>query len=111
MMRARLLLLAERRASLAARASAERESLAAFMARTDGPVRMANSALAAGRRLLDELRRRPLLVSVGVALLIALRPRRALGWALKGWSLWRTVRGAQRWWQLASATIGAPASR
>jgi hypothetical protein len=111
MMRGRLLLLAERRAGLAARASAERESLAAFMDRTDGPVRMANSALAAGGRLLDELRRRPLLVAAGAVLLIALRPRRALGWALKGWSLWRTVRGLQRWWQIAAATIGTPASR
>jgi hypothetical protein len=110
-MRGRLLLLAERRARLAARASAERESLAAFMARTDGPVRMATKALAVGRRLLDELRREPLLVAAGVALLIALRPRRALGWALKGWSLWRTVRGLQRWWQIASVTIGAPAGR
>ena len=111
MMRGRLLLLAERRAGLAARASAERESLAAFMARTDGPVRMATRALAVGRRLLDELRRQPLLVAAGVALLIAFRPRRALGWALKGWSLWRTVRGLQRWWQVASAVIAAPASR
>jgi hypothetical protein len=81
------------------------------MALTDGPVRMAHSALAAGHRLLEELRRRPLLVSVGVALLIVFRPRRALGWALKGWSLWRTVRGLQRWWQLASTMIGTPASR
>lgn len=111
MMRGRLLLLAERRASLAARASTERESLAAFMARTDGPVRAANQALAAGRRLLDEARRQPLLAAAGVALLIAFRPRRALGWALKGWTLWRTVRSAQRWWQLVSSAIGAPASR
>ncbi len=111
MMRARLLLLAERRAGLAARAGAERESLAAFMARTDGPVRVANKVLAAGRRLLDEMRRQPLLAAAGVALLVAFRPRRALGWALKGWSLWRTVRGLQRWWRLAAATIGAPAGR
>ena len=111
MMRGRLLLLAERRAKLSARASAERESLAAFMARTDGPVRMANRTLAAGRRLLDEARRQPLLVAAGVALLIAFRPRRALGWALKGWTLWRTVRSAQRWWQLVASTIGQPANR
>lgn len=109
MMRSRLLLLAERRARLAARAGAERESLAAFMARSDGAVRMASRALAGGRRLLDELRRQPLLVAAGVALLVALRPRRALGWALKGWTLWRTVRSAQRWWRLVSGTIGAPA--
>jgi hypothetical protein len=111
MMRARLLLLAERRARLAARASAERESLAAYMARTDGPVRVATRALAAGARLLEEMRRQPLLVAAGAALLIALRPRRALGWALKGWTVWRTVRSAQRWLQLLSSTIGTPARR
>jgi hypothetical protein len=111
MMRSRLLLLAERRARLAARAGAERESLAAFMARTDNPVRIATRALAVGRRLLDEMRRQPLLVAAGVALLIAFRPRRALGWALKGWTLWRTVRSALRWWQLVASTIGAPANR
>lgn len=111
MMRGRLLLLAERRARLAARAGAERESLAAFMAGTDKPARIAASALAAGRRLLDEARRQPLLVAAGLTLLIALRPRRALGWALKGWTFWRTLRSVQRWWQLVSATIGAPASR
>jgi hypothetical protein len=105
------LLLAERRAGLAARAGAERESLAAYMARTDAPVRMATRALAAGRRLLEEMQRRPLLCTAGVVLLIALRPRRALGWALRGWTVWRTVRSAQRWWQLLSTTIGAPASR
>jgi len=111
MMRARLLLLAERRARLAAQAGAERESLALFMARSDGAVRVAARGLAGGRRLLDELRRQPLLVAAGVALLVALRPRRALGWVLKGWSVWRTLRGLQRWWRLAAAVIGAPASR
>jgi len=34
-----------------------------------------------------------------VALLVALRPRRALGWLMKGWSAWRLYRGAQRWWR------------
>ncbi|MNC86216.1 hypothetical protein D3C83_18560 [compost metagenome] len=48
---------------------------------------------------------------MALALLIAVRPRRALGWALKGWTVWRTVRSAQRWWQLLSTTIGTPASR
>jgi len=110
MMRARLLAIAERRARLAVRASTERESLAAFMAHTDGPVRVATAAWAAGRRLLDEVRDQPLLAAAAAALLIALRPRRALGWALKGWSLWRTFRGVQRWWQIFSATSGAPSS-
>jgi hypothetical protein len=110
MMRARLLLIAERRTRMAVRASAERESLAAFVASTDAPMRVAASILAAGRRLLDEARNQPLLAAAGVALLIALRPRRALGWALKGWSLWRTALGLQRWWRLLSDPAGVPAS-
>jgi hypothetical protein len=111
MMRARLLLLAERRAQLAARANTERESIAALVARSDGPARLANSALAAGLRLLNEFRAHPLLAAACVGLLVALRPKRALGWALKGWSLWRTLRGLQRWWRIASATFGTPARR
>lgn len=110
MMRARLLAIVERRARLAVRANSERESLAAFMAHTDGPVRMATTALAAGVRLLDEVRKQPLLAAAGAVLLIVLRPRRALGWALKGWSLWRTVRSVQRWWHVFSATTGTPSS-
>lgn len=111
MIRARLLLLAERRARLTARANTERESLAAFVARSDGAVRFASETLAAGRRVLEELRSQPLLVAAAVALLVALRPRRALGWALKGWSLWRTFRGAQSWWQRLAAGTSAPPTR
>jgi len=95
-MRARLLALAERRARLTALAGAERESLAAFVARTDGAVGKVAGALAVVRRQLGKLRDQPLLVAAAVALLVVLRPRRALGWALKGWSLWRAYRGAQR---------------
>ena len=111
MIRARLLALAERRAQLAARAGAERESIAALVAGSDGAVRMTTGALARVRSLLGELRDRPLLAAAGVALLVALRPRRALGWALKGWSLWRTFRGMQRWWQRIAALSAAPSSR
>ena len=111
MMRARLLSLAERRARLATLASAERESLAALVARSDGAVRKVSGGLAALRRLLDKLRDQPLLVAAGVAVLVALKPRRALGWALKGWSLWRSYRGVQRWWQRFTAVPAAPSGR
>lgn len=111
-MRTRLVQLAERRARLLERAGAERESLAAMVARTDAAAGFASGTLAAGRRMLDELRRRPLLVAASVGLLIALRPRRALAWALKGWSAWRLYRGAQRWWQRwAAAAVDANAGR
>jgi len=111
MMRVRLLQLAERRARLAVRANAERESLAVLVARSDGAVRVATGALNAGRRLLGELRDQPLLAAAAAVLLVVLRPRRALGWALKGWSLWRTFRSAQRWWQALSTPGGTPARR
>ena len=106
MTRERLLVLAERRARLVERARAERESVAALVARADD----AASWLATGRRLLDELRRQPLIVALGAASLIALRPRRALTWLARGWSLWRLYRGARRWWLRIAGTPAAPAS-
>lgn len=109
MTRARLLALAERRTRLTARAGTEREAIAALVARGDGLARSSAGALVKIRRLLRELRARPLLAAAGVALLVAWRPRRALGWALKAWSLWRAVRSAQRWWRRIAALGAAPA--
>ena len=103
MSRARIVALAERRAQLVERARHEREAVAGLLARTDAPVQLAAQALAKGKRLLAELRERPAIAAAGVALLIALRPRRAFGWLLKGWSAWRLYRGAQRFWQRVSA--------
>jgi hypothetical protein len=93
--REHLIRLAERRALLQARARAERESLAAVLARTDEAALLLQRA----RKLVDELRRQPWIVALGVGLLIALRPSRALGWLMRGWSAWRMFRGAQRWWR------------
>jgi len=111
MTRARLLALAERRARLSSRANIERESIAALVARSDGLARSGAGALAKIRLVLHELRAQPLLAAAGVALLVAWRPRRALGWTLKAWSLWRTVRSARRWWQRIAALAAAPAAR
>jgi hypothetical protein len=93
--RERLIRLAERRARLQEKARAERELLAAALERGD----QAAAVLQRVRALAEELRRRPWIVAGGVALLIALRPSRALGWLMKGWSAWRLYRGAQRWWR------------
>ena len=113
--RARLLALAERRARRSALAAAQRDSLAALAARGDAAARRLDSALSLARRTAGELRTRPLLVAAAVAALVALRPRLALGWAirwgLKGWSLWRGYRTALRWWQRLSAAPAAPATR
>jgi hypothetical protein len=108
-MRARLIVLAERRARLQARAQSEREMLAAALTPTDGAALAAVSAYRAVRRALEEARRHPLFMAIGVALLVALRPRRALGWLARGWSLWRLYRGARGWWLRFSELAGAPA--
>ena len=106
MVRRRLLQLAERRARLAERARAERESLAALVARSDEASRVVSRVLGTGERLLQELRRQPLLVIAGAALLVVLKPRLALRWLGRGWGLWRLYRGLRRWWQRLA---GAPA--
>jgi hypothetical protein len=107
-MRERLLTLAERRARLVARAQAERETMAALLAPTDGAVSVAVLLIRTAQRALEEARRHPLFVVAGVALLAALRPRRAIAWLARGWSLWRLYRGARGWWRRFAATAGAP---
>jgi hypothetical protein len=97
--REQLILLAERRTRLCELAQAERESLAATLERTDE----AAVLLQRLSGIVDELRRRPWIIAGGVALLVALRPRRALGWLMKGWSAWRMYRGAERWLRHAIA--------
>lgn len=92
--RERLIRLAERRALLQERARAERESLAAMVASSDEWTK----AIQVAGRVAAELRRQPWIVAAGVALLVALRPRRALGWLMKGWGAWRIYRGARRWY-------------
>lgn len=106
-MRERLLALAERRARLAARAQSERESMAALIARTDAVASLAVSVLHAARRVLEQGQRHPLAVVAGVALLAALRPKRAVTWLARGWSLWRLYRGARGWWLRFAATTPA----
>ena len=108
-MRARLILLAERRARLQAQAQTEREMLAAVLTPADGVARTAVAAYGVARRALAEARRHPLFMAVGIALLVALRPRRALGWLARGWSLWRLYRGAQGWWLRFSELTRPPA--
>lgn len=112
-MRERLLALAERRARLVARAQAERETIAALLAPADAVAALAASLIRTARRVLDLAGRHPLAVVAGVALLVALRPRRTIIWLSRGWSLWRLYHGARRWWlrfaPLTTASAGAPA--
>jgi hypothetical protein len=96
-MRESLIAVAERRARLVARARTERELLAAQLQPADGAALAVRSALRVARRALERSRQHPLFMTALVALLVALRPRRALTWLARGWSLWRLYRGAQRW--------------
>jgi hypothetical protein len=93
--RERLIELAERRTRLQARAQAEREALASTIEHVDQVAGLVQRL----RVIVDEVRSRPWIVGGGVALLFALKPRRALGWLAKGWSAWRMYRGAERWWR------------
>jgi hypothetical protein len=63
------------------------------------------------RRALEEARRHPLFMAIGIAVLVALRPRRALYWLARGWSLWRLYRGARGWWLRFSDLAGARPTR
>jgi hypothetical protein len=110
-MRARLLALAEHRTRLASRAQAERETLAALLAPVDGAASLATALMRTVQRGLEEARRQPLIAVALVALLAALRPRRALTWISRGWSLWRLYRGARGWWlrfERSGIAAGAP---
>jgi len=102
--RSKLIRLAERRMRLLERARTERESLAAVVARTDEVA----VVVVRIRDLLGQAVRQPWLLAAGVALLVALRPRRAFGWLMRGWGAWRMYRSAMRWWRQVSAGHGAP---
>jgi len=99
MMRERLLALAGHRARLAARAQDERDALASMLAPADAAAALVGSVTRVASGLAEQASRYPLFVVAGVALLAALRPRRALTWLTRGWSLWRLYRGAQGAWQ------------
>jgi hypothetical protein len=101
----KLIALAERRTRLQVRARAEREALAPLIERAD---ELGNLALRA-QAIVEELRRRPWIVAGAVGLLVALRPRRALGWLAKGWSAWQFYRRAQLWLARLARSGDAPA--
>ena len=108
MMRERLLVLAERRAHLAAQASAERETIAALLLPFDAMSARAAAFLVIGKAVSEWAGRYPLFVAAGVALLAVLRPARTVRWLTQAWSLWRLYQGARGWWQRFSAGAGTP---
>lgn len=113
-MRERLLTLVETRARLSARAQAERDQLVVLLAPADAAAAVVAAVFQVARRAAGAARRHPLPFIAGVALLVALRPRRAISWLARGWSLWRLYRGASGLWQRfaqSAGSAGTPPSR
>jgi hypothetical protein len=103
-MRARLIELRERRAQLREQAARERAALGGALAHAEVIEGWAGKGVAAA----DWLRRRPLLIAAGVALLLALRPRRALGWLSRGITLWQLWREARALWRRLAPLAAQP---
>lgn len=84
-----------RRAHLLARAAAERRNVSARLALWEAPLAVADKSVAAARYL----RRHPAIVVAAVALLVLLKPRRAIAWtrrALVAWRTWRWISDSLR---------------
>ena len=102
-MRERLIVLREQRHRLVERAAGEREKLGAFVDRSGSMERWMHL----GNRFAAEVRRHPGWVLAAVAVLAALRPKRALSWAIKGWSLYQLYRRGSSLWAQVSPTVSA----
>lgn len=85
-MRERLIALRERRAHLVAQAEMQRTGVLAMVERAELAMAWFDRASAVAHWL----RGQPVLIAAGVALLVVLRPRKALKWFATGVSLWRT---------------------
>lgn len=82
---ARLIELAERRATLIARAATQRNDLA----QATSPLRTIFSAIDQGIAIASYLRQRPILLAGAIAALILIRPGFFLKWLKRGWLAWR----------------------
>ncbi len=89
-MNARHIELLRRRERLLMRAEMQRNELAGLVQTWQTPIRVVDGGL----EVVRTLRAHPLLWVAPVALLVALRPRRALRWSGKAWTVWRLWR---RW--------------
>lgn len=84
--------LAQRRERLLLRSTELRIELARQTGVLDGPLALADRAVAAVRWL----RANPLYPAAGGVALLLLRPRRALRWATRAWWAWGLYQRAQR---------------
>ena len=89
-----------RKDRLILRCAQQRQEIAASVADLRQPIAVADRILEA----MAYLRAHPLLLGVGVAVAVALRPRTLSRFALRAFSLWRTARAIRGW-----ARSGGPA--
>lgn len=87
-MNAKLLELAERRASLVARAATQRVELSQRFAPWQAPLAVVDQGVAAVRYL----RNHPGVLALIVTFAVVSRPRRVVSWLRRGWLLWRIMR-------------------
>jgi hypothetical protein len=91
-MNSKLIKLAERRATLVAKAESQRRELAQAFEPWRGPLAIADSGAVALRFVVQH---KALLVGA-LAFTVALGPRLAFGVLRKGWLVWRTVLAVKR---------------
>jgi hypothetical protein len=89
-MNAKLIELAERRATLVARAKAQRADLSQALAPWGSPLGVIDQGVAAVRYL----KRYPVIVAGIVTAAVVFRPWRLVKWLPPGWLLWRAARVA-----------------
>jgi len=103
--RARLIALTQQRTRLVGRARVEREHLGAVAARIESKLWWVDAA----HNGVDRVRRHPLLLVAGIALLVVLRPRGAVKLLASSWSLWQLYKRARRLWTVAAALVAGAA--
>ena len=91
MIRERMLVLRERRATLVAQGDSQRAELFALVERVD----RATAWIGRAKAIALKARSHPLSLAAGVALVVALRPRRMLKLFATGFSLWRGWRNVR----------------
>ena len=96
--------LAQRRAALQARSAVLRERLGTHGQALRPALRVADTALTAGRWL----RNHPQVVIGGLVAVALLKPGKAWRWGTSAWGLWRTVRPLVAAWAARRRPPGGP---
>ena len=107
MTRDRLIALSQQRTRLVGRARVEREHLGAVAARIESKFWWVDAA----HKGVERVRRHPLLLAAGIALLVALRPRGAVKLLASSWSLWQLYQRARRLWTAVAAFSSGAAAQ